>query len=396
MKLRLAVASLAGLVVVQGPPQRSLEPFTGVTTDGAIVPGLFTVRSTGVSTGPVQEAADRFLAALSAEQKAQTMFAADADEWRIWNNVHRAPREGVSFREMSAGQREAAFAMLGASLSARGLEQSKNVMRLNGHLAELVQKFDEYGEDLYWITVMGTPSATEPWGWQLDGHHLAINYFVLGDQIVMTPAFMGSEPVVAEEGRYKGTRVLQEEQAMGEAFMASLDAAQRASAIVGASKPGNNAQAQAYRDNVVLAPQGIRATALNDAQRTQLLALIGLYVGHMRDGHATVKMSEVERHLDDTHFSWAGATAPGSVFYYRIQSPVILIEFDHQSPVALGGRGGPPTRRHVHSVVRTPNGNDYGKDLLRQHYEQHKHDNAHGWMSGESSALRDELRARIR
>ena len=367
---------LGVLLPAQSP--RPLEPFKGVTTDGTVVPGLFAIRSTGVSTAPVKDAADRFLATLTAEQRGKTMFEADADEWRIWNNVHRAPREGVSFKEMSAAQREAAFAMLGAGLSARGLEQSKNVMRLNGHLAELVKNFDEYGEHLYWITVMGAPSDTEPWGWQLDGHHLAINYFVLGDQVVMTPAFMGSEPVTAEEGQYKGAAVLQEEQAMGEAFMSSLDAAQRAEAIVSATKTANHAQAQAYRDNVVLAPQGLRATALNADQRARLLALIGLYVGNMRDGHAKVKMSEVGRHLDDTYFSWAGGTGPADVFYYRIQSPVILIEFDHQSPVALGGRGSPPTRRHVHSVVRTPNGNDYGKDLLRQHYESHKHDKDHG------------------
>jgi len=89
----------------------------------------------------------------------------------------------------------------------------------------------------------------------------------------------------------------------------------------------------------------------------------------MRDGHAKVKMSEVERHLDETWFSWVGATDPDAVFYYRIHSPVVLIEFDHQRPVALDRTQG-PTRQHIHTVVRTPNGNDYGKDLLRQHLEQ--------------------------
>ena len=51
---------------------------------------------------------------------------------------------------------------------------------------------------------MGTPSATEPWGWQFDGHHAIINYFVLGDQVVMTPFFAGSEPVIATAGKYQG------------------------------------------------------------------------------------------------------------------------------------------------------------------------------------------------
>ena len=374
-RLILCLVTAFGILV---PAQQTLEPFKGVTAGGEIKPGLFSIRATGDSTKPIKVAADRFLAALSPDQKAKTTFAVDDDEWRRWNNVHRAAREGVSFKEMSEAQREAAYGLMRASFSARGLEQSRNVMRLNGHLAELVKNFEEYGEFLYWITVMGTPSETAPWGWQLDGHHLAINVFVLGDQMVMTPAFLGSEPTVAESGPHAGASVLQEEQAQAEALMASLDAAQRTSAIVNAAKPGNNAQTQAYRDNVVVPHQGIRATALTPAQRSRLLALAGLFVGNMRDGHAKVKMSEVARHLDDTWFAWIGGTGPGAVFYYRIQSPVILIEFDHQSPVALGARGSGPNRRHVHSVVRTPNGNDYGKDLLRQHYEKHKGDARHG------------------
>ena len=62
---------------------------------------------------------------------------------------------------------------------------------------------------------MGTPSATEPWGWQLDGHHAIVNYFVLGDQVVMTPHFYGSEPVRAESGKYKGTDLVYSRGALG-------------------------------------------------------------------------------------------------------------------------------------------------------------------------------------
>jgi hypothetical protein len=98
----------------------------------------------------------------------------------------------------------------------------------------------------------------------------------------------------------------------------------------------------------------------------------------MRDGHAKVKMDEVRKHLDDTWFAWVGGSDSTSVFYYRIQSPVILIEFDHQLPIALRHLDRrTPTREHIHSVVRTPNGNDYGKDLLRQHYQTHPHPHSH-------------------
>ena len=213
------VASLAGAIAQPAPKggpamsaaQRSreaeerglAEPFRGITTDGKIEPGLFPVRASGVTTEPVRAAAAAFLAALTAEQRAKTLFPVGDDEWRKWMNQHFYVRQGVSFQEMSEAQRTVAFALLRASLSAKGLQLSRDIMKLNHTLGELNNNdFVQYGEWLYHITVMGEPSADKPWGWQIDGHHLIVNYFVLGDQVVMTPAFYGSEPVIAASGKY--------------------------------------------------------------------------------------------------------------------------------------------------------------------------------------------------
>ncbi len=220
---------------------------------------------------------------------------------------------------------------------------------------------------------MGEPSADKPWGWQLDGHHLNINYFVLGDQVVMTPAFMGSEPVIGT-GRFEGVEVMQDEQNKGLAFMESLDASQQKQAMLAGEKTRGNALAQAYNDNLVLDYAGIRVDALTAPQKKLFREVVAEYVFNMDEGHAALRMKEIEAHLDETYFAWLGSTGPESVFYYRIQSPVILIEFDHQRGVALDNDE--PSRNHIHSVVRTPNGNDYGKDLLRQHREQSNH--SHG------------------
>ena len=352
------------------------EPFKGITTDGAIVPNLFPTRSTGVSTASVVAAAKTFLAALSEPQRTRTLYAVDDPEWRKWMNQHFYVRQGVGFDEMSEAQRAAAFGLLEASLSAKGLTLTRDIMRLNHTLGELNgNDFAQYGEWLYWITVMGTPSATEPWGWQLDGHHAIINYYVQGDQVVMTPTFVGSEPVTATSGKYSGTSVLQDQQNRGLAFMNSLDAAAKAKATVAPAKTGNHNRTEAFKDNVTMPYQGVKGSELPPAAQAALADLIGLYVGIVADGHARVKMSEVKAHLGDTYFSWVGATTPDAVFYYRIHSPVVLIEFDHQTPIAIrlpdGSRG--PTRQHIHAVMRTPNGNDYGKDLLRQHLLTHKH-----------------------
>ena len=352
------------------------ERFVGVTADGRVAPGLYDIRATGVSTGPVVDAAELFLASLTLDQRTQTTFPVDDQEWRKWANQHIYHRDGIAFEEMTGAQREAAFAMLGASLSAKGLDLTRDIMRLNETLGELNgDNFVEYGEWKYWISIMGEPSPTEPWGWQLDGHHLNLNYFVLGDQVVMTPAFWGSEPAVATSGKFAGTAIMVDEQVLGLEMVRALTPAQRADAVLETTKTGNNILAQAFSDNLVLDYAGVDVETFSREQRRRLLDLVELYVGNMRAPYATVRMSEVGAHLDDTHFAWIGDTDDEAVFYYRIHSPVILIEFDHETPRGLRHLYpvGVPFREHIHSVVRTPNGNDYGKDLLRQHYEQHSH-----------------------
>jgi Protein of unknown function (DUF3500) len=352
--------------------QRGLaEPFKGITTNGSVVEELFSIKPTGVSTAPVRQAAEKFIASLTTEQRSRVLFPIDDAEWRKWMNQHFYQRQGVSFQEMTPAQREAAFALLSASLSAKGMRLTRDIMRLNETLAELTGDHEFLGEWLYFITIMGKPSASEPWGWQLDGHHAIINYLVLGDQVVMTPHFAGSEPVIATSGKYKGTAILQEEQAQGLKLIQALSDAHRKKTILNVSKTGNNNLTEAFKDNVVLDYAGIRASELPDGHQQQIVELAGQYIGHMDDGHAKIKMDEVKRHLDSTYFAWIGGTDNASVFYYRIHSPVVLIEFDHQRPANLRRTGeNQPTRQHIHTVVRTPNGNDYGKDLLRQHYLQ--------------------------
>lgn len=352
------------------------DPFRGVTANGTVEPGLFPVKSTGVSTEPVRKAAVAFLAGLTDAQRAKTKFPIDDSEWRKWMNQHFYVRQGVSFLEMNEKQRELGFALLRASLSANGLKLSRDIMKLNETLGELNNNdFVQYGEWRYHITVMGEPSKDKPWGWQVDGHHLIINYFVLGDQVVMTPTFVGSEPVIATSGKYKGTSILQEEPKMGLALIRSFDAAQKKKAILETAKPANNNVGEAFKDNVILDYAGVRGSEMTAAQKKAMLGVVAKYVSNMDDGHAKVKMAEVEKHLDKTYFAWIGGTEDASVFYYRIHSPVILIEFDHQRPAGLRSimKDHSPNKEHVHVVIRTPNGNDYGKDLLRQHYAIHKH-----------------------
>ena len=151
----------------------------------------------------------------------------------------------------------------------------------------------------------------------------------------------------------------------------ALSSEQRAKAIIAAESKGEVLTA-AFRDNLVLDYAGIRYDELTSAQHEHLLHLIQLHVGRLRRDHAEVKMAEVKRHLRETYLCWMGGIEDDSVFYYRLQSPVVIIEFDHQRGIAFR-QYTKPYKDHIHVVVRTPNGNDYGKDLLRQHYEQSPH-----------------------
>ena len=246
-------------------------------------------------------------------------------------------------------------------------------MKLNESILEITGSNDEYGEWLYWLSVMGEPSSREPWGWQIDGHHLIINCFVFGDRLVMTPMFMGSEPVAVDIGKYAGTRVFKSEEDAAIAFAASLDKEQRAKALISEDLPGE-VFTTAFRDNFELKYEGIRFDELASNQQTLLLDMVDTFVNRMHSAYARIKMDEIKEHLDETYLAWMGGFEKDSVFYYRIHSPVVLIEFDHQRGVALSDDE--PTRNHIHTVMRTPNGNDYGMDLLRQHREQlsHAHD----------------------
>jgi hypothetical protein len=344
------------------------ESFVGITTDGTAVPGLFPVAKTGISTRAMQDAAEAFLTALDPEQQARALFPMESEVWRAWSNIHPfVMRHGICLDELAPGQRARALAVVEAGLSAPGFRTARDVMRLNDLVRIITGNAEEYGEWLYWLSVMGHPSAGEPWGWQLDGHHLIVNCFVLGDQVVLTPMFMGSEPVADESGPYAGTRVFQAEEETGLALIRALSPAQRARAVLARELPPE-AFTAAFRDNLALRYEGVRFGDLSGEQQALLVGLVEVYVGRIRAGHDRVRMEEVTRHLGDMHFAWMGGVDESSAFYYRLHSPVILIEFDHQRGIVFDNDE--PSRQHVHTVVRTPNGNDYGRDLLRQHHEQ--------------------------
>jgi hypothetical protein len=263
------------------------------------------------------------------------------------------------------------MAVLRTSMSRHGYELSRDVMKLNRFLGDIVGGSAVLGEWSYIFCLFGSPSATEPWGWQLFGHHLVLNCFVLGAQMVLTPAFWGAEPSYADHGPFNGMR--------------SFSTEQQKRAIVAHSMMGGDLPegrrhfadnlhlGGAFQDNRIVPYEGLKGDVLSALQRRDLMDLVEKYLAVLPEGPRRARIAEVERHLPDTHFCWIGGFAEDSSFYYRVQSPVTFIEFDHHAGVFLTNPE--PAKFHVHTIVRTPNGNDYGFDLLRQHYEHSPHHN---------------------
>jgi hypothetical protein len=360
------------------------EPFQGISADGSVAPGLFPLQRAGVATQPAVQAARDYLARLRrSDFRRLAIEPLDSPDYRRWTNAFPDwMPTGLWLADLEADERAAALAVIEASLSASGFAQARDAMRINQALGEFINHSrDSICEFGYFFTIFGEPSGTAPWGWRLMGYHLVLYCTFIGDQMVLTPAFVGAEMSVIDEGPYAGVQILQQEQRGGLELAASLNPAQRSRAVLYPSMKkadlpaalaglDGRQQSAAGQDNRVLPYEGISADALSEGQRELLLKLIDLYVSRAPEPCRAQRMAEVRGHLAETRFAWIGD--PEQVpFYYRVHSPVIIIEFDHHSGIFLANSE--PESFHIHTIVRTPNGNDYGHDLLRQHYESFPH-----------------------
>ncbi len=357
------------------------KPFVGITCDGHKREGLFHLADEGAPTAAMVEAARHVLSTASGEQRALIHHAVDAKEFRAWSNPELyINRHGLRLDEHGPDIRNAILGVLKASLSERGFAKARGCMLVNHFLGQIVNAPKVMNEFSYNFMIFGEPSLTEPWGWNLYGHHLALNCFVIGAQMVISPVFMGAEPNIIDEGPHKGLCLFNDQERQGLALMRSLPAALQAQATTyklmkdPAMPPGRWHPADqrhlggAFQDNRVIPCEGVTGGQLSKAQCDAMLTLTENFLDFLPDGPRRAKMTAIASHLKETYFSWIGAMGDEDPFYYRIQSPVIMVEFDHHSGVFLTNQE--PAKCHIHTIVRTPNGNDYGKDLLREHYEK--------------------------
>lgn len=355
------------------------EPYKGITVDGTVIPHLFRLAENedeSVEAAAMLQAAQTVLEAATPAERHSLSKDIDSPEWRQWLNpeiyIHR---HGVRLEEVSAELVSAIHGVMRASLSPAGYAKASGCMKVNGFLGEVVHGTQVLNERSYNFTLFGLPSRSAPWGWQLFGHHLAINCLTLGTQTVLTPIFMGAEPNLIDAGPHAGLTLFAAQEHTALTLIRSLDPATLRRVRIytqlhGAEyPPGRFHRADqrtlggAFQDNRTITHEGALATSLTDAQQERLRALIALSIEHLPPRALAAKLAEIAAHWAATRFCWIGGVERGEGFYYKVHSPVVMIEFDHHSGVFLENKKALPF--HVHTIVRTPNGNDYGKELLR-------------------------------
>jgi hypothetical protein len=363
--------------------RNATEPYRGVTTDGVVQDGLYELTDTGTDRCGAVDAAQAFLDALPDNERMVAHLPMDSAQWRTWTNaLPMWVATGLRLDRIPDARRDLALGVVEQSLSAKGYASTRDCMRLNGALGELVGAYlDSLTEFTYHFTVFGEPADGGVWGWQLAGHHVDLNCVFVGNQLVLAPVFLGAEPNFASHGTYAGTRALDAETDRGLALRRSLRVDQEEHFLLGTSMrsvdlppelggPFNGRHlAGAGQDNRVIPYEGIAGEDLSPDQADLLLALVDVYLDRMPAPDADAKRLQVESRLAETHFAWRGGYDDVAAFYYRIHSPVLLVEYDNHPGIFLDNDE--PERFHVHTIVREPNGNDYGSSLLAQHYARY-------------------------
>ncbi len=311
-------------------------------------------------TGDLSVSANALLKLMDDELKSKIQFKFD-DAERF--NRHFVPRDraGVSLHDLSQAQFEAALQLLKVSLSVQGYKKATDVMALENVLREVENRAVDDGyrdPKKYYFSIFGSPSEDHPWGWRLEGHHLSLNFSAVNNKLESsTPSFFGSNPATVPSGERKGDQILKNESALGFSLVNSFSSAQLKSVLISEDAypdilSGNKRKA------ALLNPTGISFREMDEGQKKMFMALLDVYVKNYELGFSSTLMNKIKKAgIENLSFGWAGSLKPGSGHYYRIQGPMLLIEFDNTQDNA----------NHIHTVVRDLT-NDFAEDILREHY----------------------------
>jgi hypothetical protein len=323
----------------------------------------FDVIARARSAAAMAEGARKFIASLTAEQRSKAEFKFDDEERFDWHFIPKA-RKGLPMKELNEDQRKLAKDLLQTGLSQKGYLKATTIMTLENVLREMEKGSGPTRDpELYYFSIFGTPSAKDPWGWRLEGHHISLNFtLVKGTMVATTPSFFGVNPAEVRQGPRKGLRVLAAEEDLGRELVKSLDEKQRKQAIFDQTAPKEIVTANKVQIDP-LAPAGIPVGQLTQSQMERFKKLLDEYLSRMPEDLATERLERLRQAgIEKIYFGWCGGMERGDPHYYRLQGPTFLVEYDDTQNDA----------NHIHTVWRDFNG-DFGRDLLREHYQTTSH-----------------------
>jgi hypothetical protein len=326
------------------------------------------------SARAMAEAGTAFVNSLTPEQRTRATFAFASDQRTRWNFIptEAFPRQGLLVSDMTGAQRTATHNLLKAGLSQRGYMTATAIMELEGILGAIEQGARDAGRQAegfrrdpvkYFVSVFGTPSTSQTWGWRVEGHHVSLHYTVVNGRLVAsTPTMFGSNPAEVKDGPKRGLRILAAEEDTARDLLMALDATQRTTATI-QDAALNEIVTTNKLDISPLSPVGLPSSAMSARQRDLLMKVIDVYAGFMADDIAADRLAALRKAgVEKVTFAWAGGVERGVKHYYRIQGPTFLIEYDNAQNDG----------NHIHSVWRDFAG-DFGRDLLREHLASNAH-----------------------
>jgi Protein of unknown function (DUF3500) len=304
--------------------------------------------------------ANEFLGTLSPELKSQAVFPLKHEE-RFNFNFVPLTRKGPTFNEFNEQQKKAALDLLKASLSEQGFKKAVDIMELEKALIIIEKQAPDsrYRDPLnYHFCIFGTPIADKAWGWKFEGHHVSVNFVSTEGKIVSsTPSFFGSNPGIVRIEEQKGKQVLKLESELALAFVNSLSAEQLKTVRFSEDAPKEIISGN-MRKASNIEPLGLSFKEFSGEQKKNFLQLLDVFVRNYELGFSNTLMEKIKKAgMDNLSFAWAGGLKYGLPHYYRIQGPMLLIEYDNIQNNA----------NHVHTTVRDLT-NDFAEDILREHY----------------------------
>lgn len=308
--------------------------------------------------------ASNFFNSMSQDQKQKVLYSFEDETKTQWHYIPSSmfPRAGISLAELDVTQKKLLHKLLQSSLSETGYIKTKKIIDLENVLREMSGDSVMRDPDKFFVAFYGNPVTDSLWSWSFEGHHISLNFTVLNDEQSIAPRFFGANPAVIPSGPRKGERTLEKEEELGFQLVNSLDPEQKAIAIF-QEAPINDIVTRNSIEVNPMSPEGIKFERLNSSQKKVFLSLIDEYLSTMPEKLAMERMKNIQdEELGEIRFGWAGATKSGEGHYYRIQGKSFLIEFDNTQTNA----------NHIHTVWRDFNG-DFGKDLIKEHYENSDH-----------------------